>query len=359
MSAVLGWCIKIAEFFVPYFALCTYVLKPAMSASPDVDQGLEHEVEIAKGQRSAGQEKGNGHDAQTKAWPDTGSSRGFRASQETEQGHVRNTVDAFREFAKQEKARARQAQEAKRSSFEAKKKVDFNNLREFAANLKLKTPVPDDLLPILAEDEHKQIEIRKKAGDEFRKPGAEAYAAQLDNVAERLDDSEQRRRPIAETTAPGNLPSSSTLAEGPHSKQDLEVASQVVHRTREGEKSIIGVSPPSPPPRLSQIPKQRAAPTPCPLNVTDIALDSVGHSPRAPSYAEAAKWSSRSSSDKRVPRFLTQQTELSMPDKLELPPMDHNRSPTAFGRGEAEDMRTYAEPGEDSELFLISYSAIE
>ncbi|KAK5110100.1 hypothetical protein LTR62_006234 [Meristemomyces frigidus] len=77
--------------------------------------------------------------------------------------HVRKTRDAFKEFANLEKLKARQAQEQKRAGARQEKNVKLNDLKKFAANFKLNSRVPDDLVPILAKDREKQQEIKRKA----------------------------------------------------------------------------------------------------------------------------------------------------------------------------------------------------
>lgn len=81
----------------------------------------------------------------------------------TTEDHVRDTADAFKQFANTEKLRLRQAQEAKRSNARQEKNVKLNDLKKFAENFKLKSRVPDDLVPILAKDRDKQLEIQSKA----------------------------------------------------------------------------------------------------------------------------------------------------------------------------------------------------
>ncbi|WPH01171.1 Hypothetical protein R9X50_00400700 [Acrodontium crateriforme] len=86
-----------------------------------------------------------------------------KPTENTTEDHVRGTVDAFKQFANNEKLRMRQAQEAKRSNARYEKNVKLNDLKKFAANFKLNSRVPDDLVPILAKDREKQIEIKRKA----------------------------------------------------------------------------------------------------------------------------------------------------------------------------------------------------
>ncbi|KAK4494087.1 hypothetical protein PRZ48_014385 [Zasmidium cellare] len=63
----------------------------------------------------------------------------------TTEDRVRDTADAFKRFANDEKIRMRQAAEAKRANQRPKHQVSLNDLKKFAANFKLKTPRPDDL----------------------------------------------------------------------------------------------------------------------------------------------------------------------------------------------------------------------
>lgn len=81
----------------------------------------------------------------------------------TTEERVRDTADAFKLFANNEKLRIKAAQEAKRNTVRQEKNVKLNDLKKFAANFKLKSRVPDDLVPILAKDREKQLKIQSKA----------------------------------------------------------------------------------------------------------------------------------------------------------------------------------------------------
>lgn len=76
---------------------------------------------------------------------------------------IKATLDAFKQFSANEKLRLKQQQEALRNTKRQEKNVKLNDLKKFAANFKLKSRVPDDLVPILAKDHDKQVEIQKKA----------------------------------------------------------------------------------------------------------------------------------------------------------------------------------------------------
>ncbi|KAI9796878.1 MAG: hypothetical protein M1833_005927 [Piccolia ochrophora] len=74
---------------------------------------------------------------------------------------VENDVrDAFRQFASSEKMRY---QERRRQHAKADKDIKLNDLMKFSKNFKLNTPVPKDLVPILAKDKDKQELIVEKA----------------------------------------------------------------------------------------------------------------------------------------------------------------------------------------------------
>jgi hypothetical protein len=72
----------------------------------------------------------------------------------------RDVVNAFKQFTANEKLRA---QEVQRNNVKRDKAVKLNDLKKFAQNFKLNTPVPTDLVPILAKDKDKQEKIVEKA----------------------------------------------------------------------------------------------------------------------------------------------------------------------------------------------------
>jgi hypothetical protein len=69
-------------------------------------------------------------------------------------------LDSFKQFSATEKLRV---QERQRSMARESKAVKLNDLKKFSQNFKLNTPVPTDLVPILAKDEGKQKHIVEKA----------------------------------------------------------------------------------------------------------------------------------------------------------------------------------------------------
>lgn len=71
-----------------------------------------------------------------------------------------NLLDSFRNFANYEKMRV---SDHRRQRVSQDKAVKLNDLMKFSQNFKLHTPVPKDLVPILAKDKSKQEEIMERA----------------------------------------------------------------------------------------------------------------------------------------------------------------------------------------------------
>ncbi|OJJ49609.1 hypothetical protein ASPZODRAFT_128095 [Penicilliopsis zonata CBS 506.65] len=69
-------------------------------------------------------------------------------------------LDHFRQFANSEKLKM---QERRRNQASYDRTVKLNELMKFSKSFKLATPVPKDLVPILAKDPHKQEEIIQRA----------------------------------------------------------------------------------------------------------------------------------------------------------------------------------------------------
>ena len=71
-----------------------------------------------------------------------------------------NLLDSFRQFASSEKMKLH---DQRRQRVSQDKAIKLNDLMKFSQNFKLMTPVPKDLVPILAKDKSKQEEIIEKA----------------------------------------------------------------------------------------------------------------------------------------------------------------------------------------------------
>ena len=94
-------------------------------------------------------------------------------------------LDSFKQFSAQEKLRMAERQ---RSKVHADKAVKLNDLKKFSQNFKLHTPVPSDLVPILAKEKTKQEEIVERAIKNMQ----EIKAAPLKSIANSTDPKQSR-----------------------------------------------------------------------------------------------------------------------------------------------------------------------
>ncbi|GAB0133641.1 hypothetical protein EsDP_00002044 [Epichloe bromicola] len=91
----------------------------------------------------------------------------------------RDVLKEFRSFATQQRMNA---EKARSNKARADKEVKLTELKKFANNFKLTTPVPTDLVSIIAKDPAKQKEIQAKAmknAEEMKKTKAEAVVKEL------------------------------------------------------------------------------------------------------------------------------------------------------------------------------------
>ncbi|EMC97447.1 hypothetical protein BAUCODRAFT_452678 [Baudoinia panamericana UAMH 10762] len=158
----------------------------------------------------------------------------------------RQTADAFKDFANSEKLKFRQVVEQKRANNRHEKNVKLNDLKKFAENFKLKSRVPDDLVPILAKDREKQVEIQKKAEEEAKKAEVERE--------------EKKKKDVIAATPPA--PSTVTMPQaaappGPASEKRIPYNHS---RTRQSQQMHNGPMVPMPGPIPGQSPA-RAMPT--------------------------------------------------------------------------------------------------
>ncbi|KAI1922181.1 poly(A)-binding protein binding protein [Ophidiomyces ophidiicola] len=89
-------------------------------------------------------------------------------------------LDQFRQFANSEKLKL---QERRRNQAQYDRTIKLNELVKFSKNFKLGTPVPKDLVPILAKDPNKQEEIVQKARKQHEEKLASEAAARAAAVA--------------------------------------------------------------------------------------------------------------------------------------------------------------------------------
>jgi hypothetical protein len=137
----------------------------------------------------------------------------------------RDVASAFNKFAAQQRRNVEQVRQTKAKN---DKEIKLNDLKKFADSFKLNTPVPSDLVSIIAKDPAKQKEIQEKA----KRNAEEAKANPLEAVKPVTPSSDARpaQRPVPAThgTSPSNVPSRQTPArntnfahQGPYNSQSF------------------------------------------------------------------------------------------------------------------------------------------
>jgi hypothetical protein len=116
-------------------------------------------------------------------------------------------LDHFRQFANNEKMRM---QERRRNQASHDRTVKLNELMKFSQNFKLATPVPKDLVPILAKDPNKQEEIIERAQRQAdEKAAAKTVPQPAAPVAEQKpNNTTPRTAPPRSEAAPASIPPS-------------------------------------------------------------------------------------------------------------------------------------------------------
>ncbi|KAH8687770.1 hypothetical protein BGZ60DRAFT_522417 [Tricladium varicosporioides] len=119
----------------------------------------------------------------------------------------RDVASAFKNFASQQR---RNVEHVRLTKAKNDKEIKLNDLKKFADSFKLNTPVPSDLVSIIAKDPAKQKEIQEKA-----KRNAEEAKANPSEAAKPivpLPEARPAPRPAPAThgTSPSNVPSRQT-----------------------------------------------------------------------------------------------------------------------------------------------------
>jgi hypothetical protein len=91
----------------------------------------------------------------------------------------RDVVSAFKGFAAQQRV---QADKLRSSKAKADKEVKLHELKKFAASFKLNSPVPSDLVSIIAKDPAKQREIQEKAKRDAEEQAEKAKQAKASST---------------------------------------------------------------------------------------------------------------------------------------------------------------------------------
>lgn len=130
-------------------------------------------------------------------------------------------LDSFKQFSAAEKLRISDRQ---RAFARENKAVKINDLKKFALNFKLSTPVPSDLVPILAKDETKQQAIVEKALKQ-----AQEIKAAPSKTSNSLADPKAATR-------------SSTKPEQAHASPSTNMDRQSTQRSRPGQTGYTSAS---------------------------------------------------------------------------------------------------------------------
>ena len=111
---------------------------------------------------------------------------------------------AFKSFATQQRKNVDQLRSAKARN---DKEIKLNDLKKFADSFKLHTPVPSDLVSIIAKDPAKQKEIQEKAKRNAEE--AKANPPEASKPSAPTPDARTAPRPVPAThgTSPSNIPS--------------------------------------------------------------------------------------------------------------------------------------------------------
>ncbi|KAF5863023.1 hypothetical protein ETB97_010831 [Aspergillus alliaceus] len=142
-------------------------------------------------------------------------------------------LDHFRQFANSEKQKM---QERRRNQASYDRTIKLNELMKFSKNFKLATPVPKDLVPILAKDPHKQEAIIQRA---------QQQAEEKTSTKTSPESSEQK--PVTRATGPAGTVPSATPSDrpayprgrqmypptGPHASPSARAQHQTVNPARQ------------------------------------------------------------------------------------------------------------------------------
>ncbi|EMD60139.1 hypothetical protein COCSADRAFT_40571 [Bipolaris sorokiniana ND90Pr] len=131
-------------------------------------------------------------------------------------------LDSFKQFSAAEKLRISDRQ---RAFARENKAVKLNDLKKFALNFKLSTPVPSDLVPILAKDETKQQAIVDKANRQALELKASPPA-----------------KPSTTTSDPKAAPRPSAKPEPTQASPSTNVDRQQAQRPRQGQQPYASAS---------------------------------------------------------------------------------------------------------------------
>jgi len=206
--------------------------------------------------------------------------------------------DAFQKFANFEKSRVA---EDRRKRVNHDKAIKLNDLKKFSTNFKLHTPVPKDLVPILAKDTAKQHEIVEKAQREVEQKIATPPKT-LASPGEQAVSSKPEGTRVPPNTA------TTERQDYPHAHQRVPPRGPQAGMTpRDKQQQFSNVFPPAPQNgqgmlshRLADNHRQHKAGIPVPVPAP-LPIHSVHKPPSKPSINAGAVPSSQASSTVRTP----------------------------------------------------------
>ncbi len=157
----------------------------------------------------------------------------------------------FRDFATSERHRAEKARQEK---VKADSKAKIQELKNFADNFKLPTPVPKDLIPIMAKDPAKQRQIQERAlqnAEQLAKSKADAAKPKgSGSSASTVKSPTSSSTPGAQTPTPksANTPAASTPAAAPPAASAASAAADNAKLLQNSRPPQGPVHPPHGPP---------------------------------------------------------------------------------------------------------------
>ncbi|KAI9835570.1 MAG: hypothetical protein M1819_002021 [Sarea resinae] len=196
-------------------------------------------------------------------------------------------LDSFKQFANSEKMRV---QERRRNQASHDKAIKLNDLMKFSKNFKLMTPVPKDLVPILAKDKTKQEEIIEKARRNAEAPKSSPGSSVAKPTATPTEQKTQR--PAAATRYDTSANTSNAAADRQsflRGRQGYSTQAPYNNQTSRGERGVPPQNLPLTSPRgpgllsqrLANIQQQNRAGgalpnVPSPLPIQEVRLPPTG-----------------------------------------------------------------------------------
>jgi len=175
----------------------------------------------------------------------------------------RDVASAFKNFATQQRKNVDQIRSAKARN---DKEIKLNDLKKFADSFKLTTPVPSDLVSIIAKDPAKQKEIQEKA----KRNAEEASASPADATKPSAASSDVKSAPRPAVASHGSSPSNPPNRQGNSRNQNFQ--GQHASQSFRNDRSSPG----------QQIPIQQNRQTPKNLNQQLRNYDRSHNQPQMP-----------------------------------------------------------------------------